>query len=155
MDGASKLFDSESALWSVTTGVYGLAGKKVAVTPAEEVPMMKLHVPVPAQTPPLQPAKNDPGVGAAVRVTAAPVPKMTEQVAPQLIPAGELLTVPDPVPASVTLTGKEDAMKLALTNNAEFRVTIHAPDPLQAPLQPEKADPTAAVGVRVTTVPRE
>ena len=60
------------------------------------------HVPVPLQAgvpPPLQPVNVDPGAGVAVRVTA-PL-KDAEQVSPQLMPPGELVTVP--VPTFVTL----------------------------------------------------
>jgi hypothetical protein len=80
--------------------------------------------------------------------------KLAEQVAPQLMPAGELLTDPDPVPAKVTFTGKAAGMKLALTDWAEFMVTEQAPVPLHAPLQPANTE-AAEVGVAVsaTTVP--
>ena len=129
------------------------AGEKVAVTPIEDVPTVKLQVPVPEQPAPLQPANTDPPVGVAVRVIRVLVLKLAEQVAPQLIPAGELLTDPDPVPARVTFTGKEAGMKSALTDCAEFMVTEQAPVPEQAPPQPLNTDPAFAVGVRVTNVP--
>src|SRR5438552_10027421 len=72
-------------------------GAKVAVTvvAAESV---TTHVPVPLQPPPLQPVKVEPAAGVAVSVTAVPLAKLAEQVAPQVIPAGELVTVPLPVP---------------------------------------------------------
>ena len=50
---------------------------------------------------PLQPAKIDPAAAVAVRATALPLLKVAEQVLPQLIPAGELVTVPLPVPALI------------------------------------------------------
>src|SRR5438876_9580094 len=80
-------------------------GVKVAVTvvAAETV---TTHDPVPEQPPPLQPPKVEPAAGAAVSVTAVPFVKLAVQVAPQLIPAGELLTVPFPVPAGVTVRVK-------------------------------------------------
>jgi hypothetical protein len=58
-----------------------------------------VQVPVPEQAP-LQPAKEEPAAGVAVRV----VPCVTdcEQVVPQLMPAGVLVTVPEPVPLLVT-----------------------------------------------------
>ena len=59
------------------------------------------HVPVQL---PLQPAKTDPEVAVAVRVTAVPSPKLALQVEPQLMPAGVEVTVPDPVPALVTVS---------------------------------------------------
>jgi hypothetical protein len=80
--------------------------------------------------------------------------KLAEQVAPQLIPAGELLTDPDPVPARVTFTGKEAGMKSALTDWAEFMVTEQAPVPEQAPPQPANTEAAEdGVAVSATTVP--
>jgi hypothetical protein len=129
------------------------AGEKVAVTGTAEVPMVKLQVPVPEQPAPLQPANTDPPVGVAVRVIRVLVLKLAEQVAPQLIPAGELLTDPDPVPARVTFTGKAVGIKFASTVWSEFRVTEQVAVPEQAPPQPLNTDPAFAVGVRVTTEP--
>jgi hypothetical protein len=57
---------------------------------------------VPAQ-PPLQPAKVEPGAAVAVKVTLLPLGKVAEQVAPQLMPAGALPTVPAPAPVLLTL----------------------------------------------------
>jgi hypothetical protein len=48
---------------------------------------------VPEQAPD-HPAKDDPPLGVAVRVKLVPVLKLAEHVAPQLIPAGLLVTVP-------------------------------------------------------------
>ena len=78
---------------------------KVAVTvvAAESV---TVQVPVPAQPPPVQPVKVEPAAGVAVSVTAVPLVKLAEQVAPQVIPAGALVTVPLPVPAGVTVKVK-------------------------------------------------
>ena len=52
---------------------------------------------------PLQPEKVEPEAAVAVRVTTVPLLKIPEQVVPQLMPAGELVTVPLPVPADDTL----------------------------------------------------
>jgi hypothetical protein len=137
----------------LTESVNVGAGEKVAVTPTDEVPMVKLQVPVPEQAP-LQPANTEAeDDGVAVSVIAVLVLKLAEQVAPQLIPAGALLTDPLPVPARVTFTGKVAGMKMALTDCAEFMVTEQAPVPAQAPAQPANTDPAAAVGVSATTVP--
>ena len=78
---------------------------KVAVTvvAAESV---TTQVPVPEHPPPAQPMKVEPAAAVAVRVTAVPLVKLAEQVAPQLIPTGELVTVPLPVPAGVTVRAK-------------------------------------------------
>jgi hypothetical protein len=48
---------------------------------------------------PLQPAKVEPVADVAVNVTSVPLLNEAEQVPPQLIPAGLLVTVPLPVPA--------------------------------------------------------
>ena len=49
--------------------------------------------------PPLQPLKVEPGSAFTFRVTFAPWLYGAEQVEPQLIPAGELVTVPLPDPS--------------------------------------------------------
>ena len=51
---------------------------------------------------PVHPAKTDPEPALAVRATIAPLLKVPEQVVPQLMPAGELDTVPVPVPVFAT-----------------------------------------------------
>ena len=78
---------------------------KVAVTVVAAL-RVTVQVPVPLQPPPLQPVKVEPAAGAAVSVTAVPLEKLAEQVAPQVIPAGALVTVPLPVPAGVTVRVK-------------------------------------------------
>jgi len=57
-----------------------------------------VQVPVPVQPPPLQPAKTDPAAGTAVSVTVVPPENDREQVVPQLMPLGLLVTLPLPVP---------------------------------------------------------
>ena len=73
---------------------------KVAVTAVAPL-TVTVHPPAPEQAP-LQLAKTEPAAGAAVRVTAVSGVKECEQLAPQLIPAGVLVTVPVPVPLLVT-----------------------------------------------------
>jgi hypothetical protein len=58
-----------------------------------------LHVPVPVHAPD-QPVKVEPVFGVAVSVMAVPLAKLAEHVVPQVMPAGELLTEPPPVPAN-------------------------------------------------------
>ena len=60
------------------------------------------QVPVPVQAPD-HPAKVEPALGVAVSVTVVPLANPAEQVEPQLIPAGELVTEPVPVPEPVML----------------------------------------------------
>ena len=112
------------------------------------------QVPVPAQPPPLQPVKVEPVAGVAVRVTAVPLVKPCEQVVPQAMPVGALLTVPVPVPDLVTLSVKDDCTKLAVTEAAAVIVVVHVPAPVQPPpLQPANVEPAAGVAVKVTAVP--
>ena len=86
---------------SVTTGLP--LRLNVAVTDFDAF-MVTEQVPVPVQAP-LQPANMEPEAGLAVRVTAVPVLKLALQVPGQSIPLGLLVTVPDPVPARLTVRG--------------------------------------------------
>ena len=70
---------------------------KFAVTVVSAV-SVTTHVPVPEQPPPDQPVKTEPAVGAADSVTLVPDRYRAVQVAPQVIPAGLLDTVPVPEP---------------------------------------------------------
>ena len=58
--------------------------------------MVTMQVPVPEQAPPVQPAKEEPAAGAAVKVLDRAGSTDCEQVAPQLMRAG--LPVPVTVP---------------------------------------------------------
>ena len=66
--------------------------------------MVTVHVPVPEHPPPDQPVNVEPAAGTGVSVTGVPGAKEAEQVDPQLIPAGEDVTAPDPAPALVTVS---------------------------------------------------
>jgi hypothetical protein len=52
---------------------------------------------------PLHPAKKDPVAALKVNFTFVPAANEAEHVGLQLIPAGVLVTVPEPVPATVTV----------------------------------------------------
>ena len=110
-----------------------------------------MHGPVPEQSPP-NPAKVLPASAEAVSVTTVPSSKTAEQVAPQSIPAGLLVTVPLPLPAFETVS-VHCRMKVAVTSRSELIVTVHGPVPEQSPDQPPKRLPGAGVAVRVTTAP--
>ena len=75
-----------------------------------------VHEPVPVQPPPLQPAKTDPEEGIAVSVTLVPPENDREQVVPQLIPLGLLVTVPLPLPFFVTWSVKVPSLPLPLAS---------------------------------------
>ena len=70
----------------------------------------------------------EPAVGVAANVTAVPLVNACEQVAPQEMPAGALVTLP--APDVVTLSVKDDCTKLAVTDVAAFTVTVQEPVPV-------------------------
>src|SRR4051794_2388285 len=109
---------------------------------------------------PLQLLNVDPDAAAAVSVTELPSLNWAEQVAPQLIPDGELVTVPEPLPAleavKVRWTGGEN-VKLAPTDRFAFIATVHwLPFTESQPALPIKLpndNPPAGAAVSVTEVP--
>src|SRR5436305_412077 len=108
---------------------------------------------VPEQAP-LQPVNVEPAAGVAVSVTTVPSASAAEQVAPQAIAAGELVTVPLPAPAGLTVNVCMISVNVAVAVWSAPRVTTHVPVPEQPPpLQPVQVEPAAAVAVRVTAVP--
>ena len=80
----------------------GLVALKAAVTEALAA-RLTVQVPVPVQAPD-HPAKEDPVLGVAVSVTAVELEKLALHVVPQLMPAGELETVPVPAPLVATVS---------------------------------------------------
>src|SRR5438552_11410798 len=64
--------------------------------------MVTAQVPVPVQAP-LQPVKVEPAAAVAVSVTEVSLGTANEQVVPQSMPGGELVTEPEPEPAFVTV----------------------------------------------------
>ncbi len=115
---------------------------------------MTIHVLAVPEHAPLQPVKEDPAAGAAVKVTAVPVVNAVEQAVPQEMPAGALVTVPLPAPDLVTVSAKDDCMKVAVTFWAVLIVTVQVlVVPVQPPPQPVKVEPAAGVAVNVTAVP--
>ena len=136
----------------LTVNGTGAAVENVAIADCAAVPMLRVQVDVPEHAPD-HPANTEAGEeGVAVSVTDVPLLKAALHVEPQLIPAGELETVPLPVPASEMFTAYAAGMKSALTACAEFNVTVHVPTPLQPPpLHPAKTD-AADDGVAVSVV---
>jgi hypothetical protein len=95
-----------------------------------------------------------PAAGVAVSVTAVPLLKDAEQVVPQLMPAGALVTVPDPAPERLTVSANDWRAKLAVTDVAALIVTVQVPVPEQPPpVQPVNVAPAEGVAVSVTAVP--
>ena len=129
---------------------------KFAVTLVATV-MSNIHTSVPSHGPaPVQPANVEPAAAVAVSATTCPLAKFATQVGWQAIPAGVLITVPVPVPASVTVkaTFVADLVKVAVTACAAVMVTEQPAVPLQpAPLQPANVEPAAAVALSATTCP--
>ena len=74
-------------------------------------------------------------------------------MAPQLIPAGALVTVPLPVPDLVTVSAKIWVVKVAVSERAAVMLTTQVLVPVHAPVQPLKVEPAAGVAVSVTAVP--
>jgi len=68
------------------------------------------------------------------------------------MPVGELVTVPVPVPALLTVSVYLLILKVAVTDLTAVMLTVHVPVPEQAPLQPAKVFPVLAAAVRVTEV---
>ena len=105
---------------------------------------------LPVQAPD-QPIKVEPEAGVAVNVTLLLVAKFAEQVAPQLIPVGKLVTVPVPVPDLLTVNNLGTKLKFAVTLLAAVILTVQVLLlPVQAPDQPIKVEPEAGVAVNVT-----
>ena len=118
------------------------------------VVMGTVQVPMPLHPEPVHPEKVELASGTAVRLTSLPCLKSAAHVVPQSIPAGELVTVPVPVPDLVTLSWWVMAEKSATTEAAAVIVTTQVPVPLQPePLQPVKVELTSGVAVSVTVVP--
>lgn len=124
---------------------------KVAVTDLACV-IVTVHGPVPLHAPP-QPVKVESSSGDAVRVTVDPETNPCTQSTPQSMPGGSEVTVPEPVPESVTERLKLAGGRVsnsAVTDLAWLIVTVHGPVPLHAPPQPAKVDPSPGAAVRVT-----
>ncbi len=117
--------------------------------------MVRVHGPVPAHAPP-HPRKVEPVSGIAVSFTDVLAPKAAWQLVEQSSPAGEESILPVPLPVLVTLSvyvavGAAVA-NMAVTLLAASIVTVQAPVPVHAPLQPVKVEPVAGTAVKVTVM---
>src|SRR5262249_59685319 len=90
----------------------------------------------------------------AASETLVPCPNCAEQVEPQSIPPGLLVTVPDPVPAFETDSVRCPSKKIAVTDLAPSMTTVQVvPIAEQSPLQAAKVEFAPALAVSVTCVP--
>ncbi|HBB96987.1 MAG TPA: hypothetical protein DC054_16535 [Blastocatellia bacterium] len=85
---------------------------------------MIAQAPLPVQAP-LHPLKVEFAPAVAVKFTTVPSAYVAEHVAPQLIPAGELVTVPVPVPVRLTVSVRSEDVKVAVTVRVALIVTVH------------------------------
>src|SRR5882762_4526283 len=130
-----------------------ITGLKVAMTVVADTGVT-VHVPVPVQPPPDQPAKVEPPAAVAVSTTGLPDGKLAEHVAPHETPAGALDTLPPPRPARTTVSVTGAGVKVAVTVVALVSVTAQPPVPVQPPPdQPENTHPDAGAAVRLTVPP--
>jgi hypothetical protein len=95
---------------SCAVGIVNVAVTVVAAA------MGTLHVRLlPEHPPPDHDVNTEPACGAAVSVTVLPTWKLALQVAPQLMPPGDDVTVPEPVPVLVTVSTRVSMLNAAPT----------------------------------------
>lgn len=124
---------------------------KVAAT-ARACDIVTVQGSVPVQAP-AQPVKADSATGVGTSVTELSRGISLLQVLPQLMPAGVETTLPVLLPLRVIDRVWCVSEKVAPTKTASFIVTEQVSDvPLQAPVQPVKADPATGLAVSFTTV---
>lgn len=132
-----------------------MSAANVAVTDVAPL-TVTVQLPVPEQPAPLQPVKVEPVLARAVSVTCVSAVKLAEHVRPQAMPAGELVTVPLPVPAGVTVSVSETGVvaKAAVTVVAPVSTTVQeVPTEVVQPVQPVNVAPLPGAAVNVTVVP--
>jgi hypothetical protein len=138
---------------TVKVSATRVVGAKVAVI-VVALTGETVQVLVPVQPPPDQPVKTEPALAVAVRTTELPEGKLAEQLVPQLMPAGALVTLPLPSPARTTVSVTGAGAKVARTVVDVARVSEQDPVPAQpAPDQPMNTQPAAGVAVSDTAVP--
>src|SRR5687768_4226696 len=114
--------------------------------------MVTVQAPEPLHAPD-HAVKDEPASAVAASDTTAPESKVALQVAPQEIASGFDVTVPLPVPARETVSAKVFFVKVADTDFAASMVTLQAPVPLQAPVQPANEEVASAAAVSATELP--
>lgn len=108
-------------------------------------------VALPVQAP-VQPAKIEPAAGDAVNVTLLPSTYDSEQSAPQLMPTGDEVTVPEPAPERLTVSVRAGSLSnLAVTARASETTVVQVSSVLvHTPVQPANKESAAGVAVNVT-----
>ena len=137
----------------IVTGEFPLLN--VAVTASAAV-IVTEHPPVPVQPAPLQPANVDPSAAVAVSATTEPLAKLAEQAVGQLIPAGALVTLPAPPPASDTLSANVLALAVKFAVTAAFAVIVKVQvlvPSQRAPPHPANVEFVFGAAVSVIAVP--
>ena len=141
--GTSEVTVPDPVPVSVTASVLGGITSNVAIQ--LRVPFM-VTLPSTQSAPPLHPANVEPPAELGMRVTIVPSPYDSVQSAPQLIPAGLVVTVPEPLPVFDTVRTKVTIglrSNVAVQRRFPFIVTLPS---LQsaAPLQPTNVDPESS-----------
>src|SRR5580692_6613081 len=96
--GAVRVHGLESLPEAAETHVWVACGVPLPLKATDTFAaafIVTTQLPVPLQAPP-QPLKAAPWAGVAVSVTGVPLPKLELHAAPQLMPEGELVTLPLP-----------------------------------------------------------
>jgi hypothetical protein len=134
---------------TVNAKVVGGARLNVAVALfAASIVTTQVSMPVQA---PLHPANVEPVAGTAVSITWVPLATLSAQSAPQSIPPGLLVTVPEPVPALDMVRLNVSSANVAVTDFAASIVTTQGPVALvQAPAHPAKVEPAVGSADSVT-----
>src|SRR3989442_6833498 len=116
--------------------------------------IVSVHVvAVPLHAPP-QPLNRAWVPDVAVSITVAPTLKLAEQLDPQVIPAGLLVTSPAAQPRAVTGNVTEIGANVAVTVVAPLTLTAQVPVPPDPPpLHPANTDPPPSVPGVATLVP--
>ena len=96
--------------------------------------------------PPLQPMKPVPGAATSVRVTSVPFVKSYVHVDPQSMPAGLLVTVPEPVPRLLMVSLAGSSVKVATIScgliSTESKVQVRCVPLQMPPLHPVSSSRT-------------
>jgi len=122
---------------------------KVAVTATDPETLTVQVVPL-VEVQPVQEAKVEPVAAVAVRVTVVPLDSLLEQVDPQLMRLSLEVTVPEPLPALVTVI-PEAVTNVAVTLAAAVIATVQVvPEVEVHPVQLLKTKLVPAVATRVT-----